>query len=89
MPAVGWWCASCRFTVVRVFSRDTAFEWHDILFPLSISKFFTNLDVCSIGIMYLKVKEMLILMFHRFLKSKFSDALFISKGPILYLVFPS
>ena len=75
MPAVGWWCASCRFTVVRVFSRDTAFEWHDILFPLSISKIFTNLAECSIGIMYLKVKEMLILMFHRFLKSKFSDAL--------------
>jgi len=40
---------------------------------------FTNLAECSIGIMYLKVKEMLILLFHRFLKSKFSDALFTSK----------
>ena len=29
--------------------------------------------------MYLKVKEILILMFHRYLKSKFSDALFTSK----------
>ena len=37
---------------------------------------FRNLAVCSIGIMYLKVKEMLILMFHR---SKFSDAHFIAK----------
>jgi hypothetical protein len=37
---------------------------------------FRNLAVCSIGIMYLKVKEMLILMFHR---SKYSDAHFIAK----------
>ena len=61
------------------FPTRFGFLWHDILFPLSISKFFTNLAECSIGIMYLKVKEILILMFHRYLKSKFSDALFTSK----------
>ena len=61
------------------FPTRFGFLWHDILFTLSISKFFTNLAECSIGIMYLKVKEILILMIHRFLKSKFSDALFTSK----------
>ena len=78
MPAVGRWCASCRFTVVRVFRRDTAFYGmtYYLLYPFQN---FTNLAEYSIGIMYLKVKEMLILLFHRFLKSKFSDALFTSK----------
>jgi len=64
--------------VVRVFRRDTAFYGmtYYLLYPFQN---FTNLAEYSIGIMYLKVKEMLILLFHRFLKSKFSDALFTSK----------
>ena len=61
--------------------------YHFLFYFHFISFFFTNLAECSIGIMYLKVKKMVILIFHRFLKSKFSDALFMPKI-VAFLTFP-